>query len=108
MEDRVSYAVVWIDDHLPLPSTGKLVASDGSVILTGNSGRRSYVRSFSTDEIEAMEIVRSREARLGDRPTLAVALKDGSFIRITELNGFGILGEIAKAFARKPECAPSL
>jgi hypothetical protein len=46
-----------------------------------------------------MEIVRSREARLGDRPTLAVALRDGSFVRISELNGFGIVGEIAHALS---------
>jgi hypothetical protein len=99
MENGVSYAVVWMDDDLPLPSAGKLVVIDGSVILTAKIHGRRYVRSFGTDEIEAMEIVRSREARLGDRPTLAVALADGSFVRISELNGFGIVGEIAHALS---------
>jgi hypothetical protein len=99
MESGPSYPVVWDDGNRPVPATGQLLVIEGHVILVGNRPGQPRLREFDTDEIDAMEIVRLPGARLRGRPTLALALRDGSLIRITELNGFGIVGEIANLLA---------
>ena len=99
VDDGSSYAVVWDDGERPVPTIGRLLLIGNRVILVGNSPGEPRLRKFDTDEVEALEIVRAPEARLRGRPTLALALRDGAFLRISELNGFGIVGEIADAIA---------
>jgi hypothetical protein len=93
-----SYAVVWDDGEHP-PTTGHLLVIAGHVILTGNSPGEPRLREFNRSDVEAAEVVRRPEGRLRGRPTLALALRDGSFLRVSELIGFGIVGEIAEALA---------
>jgi hypothetical protein len=99
MGDDRDYAVVWNDENRPLPTAGKLLLIDHHVILIANTPGEPRLVEFEHDEVEAIEIIRSPDARLNDRPTLAIALRDGTVLHIRELGRFGALAEIADAIA---------
>jgi hypothetical protein len=91
----MTYAVVWSEDGGP-PNAGSLEVADGHLLLAGRaeSGRRLAYGDLADARLE-----RLYGKRLGGRPTLVLALRDGPVLRVASMEGGGALHELADRIA---------
>lgn len=85
-----TYAVVW-SDHPGAVETGKLELSSESMRLVGTYEWRIPYRN-----IKGLYVGRDRRERLRGRPSLVLALEDGSGLRIGSVGVPGGLHELAE------------
>jgi hypothetical protein len=95
-----TYAVVWRNGG-SLRRVGKLtIDPDGLRLDGGEPGVDSVRESFESDEISSVRLVRVAGARLDGRPTVAIGLGGDHEIRLTTVDGPGVLHEITRRLAQ--------
>jgi hypothetical protein len=95
-----TYAVVWRNGE-SLRRVGKLTIEPHAVVLDGGEpGVDSVHESFEDNEICSVRLVRVAGARLDGRPTVAIGFADDHEIRLTAVDGPGVVHEIARRLAQ--------
>ena len=96
---RPTYAVVWSEDRDATPASGTLLLFAGHATLDGAAGVTPRHLEFEADEVRALEFARPTD-RLNNRPTVAIALRDGRHLLVAQAIGFGMLTEIVDHLTR--------
>ncbi len=96
-----SYAVLWSEPNEPVHA-GKLELEPNGLRFEGSRGTRSraHVHRVYYEDIESVHVGRRVSERLAGRPALVLDLAVGGPLRISSMQGPGILSELAERLGR--------
>ena len=102
---QASYAVTWQEGAGPVRH-GKLELLPRTLVLEGsNSSGPPQKRAIAYGDVTSAQLTRVSAERLGGRPTLVVARRDATSLRIAGIAQPGIISELAESLTalRHPE-----
>ena len=89
----MTYAVTWNENNGP-EYVGKLDLGSGCVQLSGATQGCGTVRRLAADEVASVRLER-QAGKLWAGSVLVIAGRDGTVLRLTPLQGLGVVHEIA-------------
>jgi hypothetical protein len=94
---KASYAVTWQEGAGPVRH-GKLELRPGTLMLEGsNCSGPPQKRAIAYDEVTSAQVTRVSSERLSGRPTLVVARRGATSLRIAGVAQPGIISELAES-----------
>ena len=94
---QASYAVTWQEGAGPVRH-GKLELRPGTLVLEGsNCSGPPQKRAIAYDDVTSAQLTRVSSERLGGRPTLVVARRGATSLRIAGVAQPGIISELAES-----------